>query len=91
VTALPAGEPAVPVVSAVGVGKRYGPTVALHDVSLTVHPGESHALVGRNGAGSTGDADDDVLGVTNSDHDRVLIVKPRGRALWEIPGGVTGV
>ncbi|NBH07063.1 sugar ABC transporter ATP-binding protein [Amycolatopsis sp. SID8362] len=52
-TALPAGEPAVPVVSAVGVGKRYGPTVALHDVSLTVHPGESHALVGRNGAGKS--------------------------------------
>ncbi|MEV6642934.1 sugar ABC transporter ATP-binding protein [Amycolatopsis sp. NPDC051371] len=52
-TALPAGESAVPVVSAVGVGKRYGPTVALHDVSLTVHPGESHALVGRNGAGKS--------------------------------------
>ncbi|WIY02581.1 sugar ABC transporter ATP-binding protein [Amycolatopsis mongoliensis] len=52
-TALPAGETAVPVVSAIGVGKRYGPTVALHDVSLTVHPGESHALVGRNGAGKS--------------------------------------
>ncbi len=36
-----------------GVGKRYGPTVALHDVSLTVRPGESHALVGRNGAGKS--------------------------------------
>jgi len=43
----------VPVVSAQGVGKRYGPTVALSDVSLTVHPGESHALVGRNGAGKS--------------------------------------
>jgi len=53
VTALPAGETAVPVVSAHGVGKRYGPTVALHDVSLTVHPGVSHALVGRNGAGKS--------------------------------------
>ncbi|RJQ91914.1 sugar ABC transporter ATP-binding protein [Amycolatopsis panacis] len=42
-----------PVVQAVGVGKRYGPTVALHDVSLTVRPGESHALVGRNGAGKS--------------------------------------
>jgi simple sugar transport system ATP-binding protein len=42
-----------PVVSARGVGKRYGPTVALHDVSLDVHPGESHALVGRNGAGKS--------------------------------------
>jgi len=53
VTALPAGSSAVPVVSAHGVGKRYGPTVALADVSLTVHPGESHALVGRNGAGKS--------------------------------------
>jgi simple sugar transport system ATP-binding protein len=49
----PASEPAVPVVHAEGVGKRYGPTVALQDVSLTVHPGESHALVGRNGAGKS--------------------------------------
>ncbi|MGH8921732.1 MAG: ATP-binding cassette domain-containing protein, partial [Acidimicrobiales bacterium] len=49
----PASEPAAPVVHAEGVGKRYGPTVALHDVSLTVHPGESHALVGRNGAGKS--------------------------------------
>jgi simple sugar transport system ATP-binding protein len=53
VSALPAGSAAVPVVSAQGVGKRYGPTVALADVSLTVHPGESHALVGRNGAGKS--------------------------------------
>ncbi|SDZ17706.1 simple sugar transport system ATP-binding protein [Amycolatopsis xylanica] len=44
---------AAPVVSAFGVGKRYGPTVALADVSLTVRPGESHALVGRNGAGKS--------------------------------------
>ncbi|WP_344868869.1 sugar ABC transporter ATP-binding protein [Amycolatopsis ultiminotia] len=42
-----------PVVQAAGIGKRYGPTVALHEVSLTVRPGESHALVGRNGAGKS--------------------------------------
>jgi len=41
------------VVEAAGVGKRYGPTVALADVSLTVAAGESHALVGRNGAGKS--------------------------------------
>src|SRR5262245_44763791 len=41
------------VVETLGVGKRYGPTVALADVSLTVEAGESHALVGRNGAGKS--------------------------------------
>ena len=41
------------VVEAFGVGKRYGPTVALADVDLTVTAGESHALVGRNGAGKS--------------------------------------
>ncbi|MGA6166119.1 sugar ABC transporter ATP-binding protein [Amycolatopsis magusensis] len=42
-----------PVASVLGVGKRYGPTTALHEVSLAVRPGESHALVGRNGAGKS--------------------------------------
>ncbi|TDV53765.1 sugar ABC transporter ATP-binding protein [Actinophytocola oryzae] len=41
------------IVEAIGVGRRYGPTVALADVSLTVAAGESHALVGRNGAGKS--------------------------------------
>jgi ribose transport system ATP-binding protein len=36
-----------------GVAKRYGPTVALVGVDLTVLPGEVHALVGENGAGKS--------------------------------------
>src|SRR3954469_8069140 len=36
-----------------GVAKRYGPTVALDGVDLTVLPGEVHALVGENGAGKS--------------------------------------
>jgi simple sugar transport system ATP-binding protein len=36
-----------------GVAKRFGATVALHDVSLAVASGESHGLVGRNGAGKS--------------------------------------
>ncbi|HNQ22615.1 MAG TPA: sugar ABC transporter ATP-binding protein [Phycisphaerae bacterium] len=36
-----------------GVGKRFGATVALADVSLVVQPGEVHALVGENGAGKS--------------------------------------
>ena len=42
-----------PIVEAIGVSKRYGPTIALADAQLTVMPGESHALVGRNGAGKS--------------------------------------
>ncbi|PRX96271.1 sugar ABC transporter ATP-binding protein [Allonocardiopsis opalescens] len=46
-------EPAAPVAEAVGVGRRFGSTVALRDVDLAVAPGRSHALVGRNGAGKS--------------------------------------
>jgi simple sugar transport system ATP-binding protein len=42
-----------PVVEAVGIAKRFGPTVALSDGSLSVSAGETHALVGRNGAGKS--------------------------------------
>ena len=36
-----------------GISKRFGPTVALQDVNLTVQAGEVHALVGENGAGKS--------------------------------------
>ena len=36
-----------------GVCKRFGATLALQDVDLTVLPGEVHALVGENGAGKS--------------------------------------
>lgn len=42
-----------PVVAAVGIAKRFGPTVALADGNIAVLPGETHALVGRNGAGKS--------------------------------------
>ena len=35
------------------IAKRYGPTVALAGVDLTILPGEVHALVGENGAGKS--------------------------------------
>lgn len=35
------------------IGKRFGATIALKDVSLTVQPGETVALIGENGAGKS--------------------------------------
>jgi simple sugar transport system ATP-binding protein len=42
-----------PAAEAEGISKSFGRTKALHDVSVSVLPGECHALVGRNGAGKS--------------------------------------
>ena len=42
-----------PAVWAAGLGKSYGPTVALADLDLQVAAGETVALLGPNGAGKT--------------------------------------
>jgi len=44
---------ALPVFEIQHVSKRFDATQALEDVSLTLYPGEVHALIGENGAGKS--------------------------------------
>ena len=37
----------------IGMTKKFGPLVALDDVSIKVEPGTLHALLGENGAGKS--------------------------------------
>jgi len=43
----------MPVIEAIGLTKRYGGTVAVDAIDLTVHKGEVVGLLGPNGAGKT--------------------------------------
>ncbi len=42
-----------PILEIRGVSKRFDATQALEDISLALHPGEIHALLGENGAGKS--------------------------------------
>ena len=61
-----------------GLHKRYGDTVAVDGVDLTVQPGEIFGLLGRNGAGKT-TLVECITGLRTPDHGevRVLGLDPR--------------
>ncbi|XAZ32734.1 ATP-binding cassette domain-containing protein [Paenarthrobacter ureafaciens] len=42
-----------PDITVSGIGKRYGATQVLKDVTLSVTPGEIHGIMGENGAGKS--------------------------------------
>ncbi|SFL86984.1 ABC transporter ATP-binding protein [Geodermatophilus ruber] len=46
-------SPSAPAVRTEGLGKRFGPTEAVVDLSLTVPPGEVFGFLGPNGAGKS--------------------------------------
>jgi len=43
----------IPILSMVGVMKRFGGLVALHDLNIDIYEGEAFGLMGPNGAGKT--------------------------------------
>src|SRR6478609_928805 len=51
--AIPAFDPAAGLVEVAGLTKRFGPVLAVHDLSFTVQPGRVTGFLGPNGAGKT--------------------------------------
>ncbi len=46
-------KPSEPIIELIDVSKHFGAIQALHDVQLTLYPGEVQALLGENGAGKS--------------------------------------
>lgn len=72
-----------PSISLDAVGKSYGGTSVLRDVTLTIEPGEIHGLLGENGAGKStllkilGGAITADAGAVSFDGERVRFSTPR--------------
>jgi ABC-2 type transport system ATP-binding protein len=71
-----------PAIEFAAVTKRYGPVVALDQVSFTIQPGEMVALLGPNGAGKSTTVDV-LLGLRQPDHGTA-------RVLGQAPQRATG-
>jgi branched-chain amino acid transport system ATP-binding protein len=52
-TAIAASERGVPLLQAIGLGRRFRGLAAVDAVSLDLHVGEIHAVIGTNGAGKS--------------------------------------
>ena len=50
---MPDARPASPLIEMRGIEKSFGAVQALHDVNLTLYPGEILGLVGDNSAGKS--------------------------------------
>ncbi len=76
-------------IDATDLTKRYGGTVAVDQLSLTVAPGEIHALLGLNGAGKTTTIRM-LLGMVRPTGGRVSLlgtrIRPGARAVWSRVG-----
>ena len=64
-----------------GLHKRYGDTVAVHDVSLDVREGSFYGIVGPNGAGKTTTLSM-VTGLLRPDAGRIVV---HGVDVWAEP------
>ena len=61
-----------PILEMQAISKRFGTTQALADVSLSLYPGEIHALLGENGAGKS-TLIKIMTGIHKPDHGEILL------------------
>ena len=75
-----------PVISARGLTKRFGRTVAADHMNFEIQPGRIVGLIGPNGAGKT-TALKAILGLTNFEGELSVLGKDPSRDRCSIDGG----
>ena len=78
-----------PILEIRGVAKRFDATQALEDVSLALHAGEIHALLGENGAGKS-TLIKIITGVHQPDRGQILLAGRAGHDTQRRRGAATG-